>query len=246
MDKKNLTIFLAVIILAGIIIATAIVLIRMPYEIPAPNSENTEDVVEPYAIQDVTENDHILGSPNADVILVEYADFRCPYCQEFQPTMNRMIGEYGKTGQFAWVYRHFPSADALNNNPGAEKSLSYKAALASECVADLLGNTAFFEFTNGIFFELGSEYTEESLRSLAIDMGALEEEYDACIIEDRYKDKITRDIKDGLSIYENDPNFGTPYNIVIAKSGFQTEIIGAQPYELIETIVQQYSFPDRF
>ena len=29
----------------------------------------------------VTSEDHIRGNPNADVVIVEYSDFECPFCK---------------------------------------------------------------------------------------------------------------------------------------------------------------------
>jgi protein-disulfide isomerase len=236
MDKKNTSIFLAVIILAAVVVASGIIFTRTQPE----TFVNTEPVEETYSITPVTEADHILGNPDADVILVEYSDFRCPFCRDFHPTMNRLIREYGRDGEFAWVYRHFPAADAISG----ETTLSKTAAVASECVADIKNENAFWSFTNGVFLELEPDFTESDLRDLAISLEVDEAKYDECIISDKFDIKIDKNIKDGLSIYEHDPNFGTPYNIVITKSGTQTEIIGAQPYEIIEQIILQHSFPD--
>ena len=73
----------------------------------------------------LSSEDHILGNPKADVVIVEYSDLECPYCKLFQPTLQRVMDEYGKDGKVAWVYRHFP-IDSLH--PKAPKE-----AEASEC-----------------------------------------------------------------------------------------------------------------
>jgi len=39
-------------------------------------------------IRPVTEKDHIKGSLDASVKIVEYSDFECPFCQRFHDTMN--------------------------------------------------------------------------------------------------------------------------------------------------------------
>ena len=52
--------------------------------------------------------------------------------------MNQIMDEYGASGQVAWVYRHFPIEQLHPNAAGI--------ALASECVADLGGNDAFWSF----------------------------------------------------------------------------------------------------
>src|ERR1035437_7283716 len=59
-------------------------------------------------IRSVNPNEHILGNPNAQVIIVEYSDTECPYCKQFQTTLHQVINDYGTSGQVAWVYRDFP------------------------------------------------------------------------------------------------------------------------------------------
>ena len=51
-------------------------------------------------------DDHILGNPNANVQLIEYADFQCPGCAAFHPLVNQIVGEY--KDKIAYTYRHFP------------------------------------------------------------------------------------------------------------------------------------------
>src|SRR5690349_16280049 len=85
--------------------------------------------------------DHIYGNPDAPISLVEYSDFECPFCKRFHSTAKEIIDAYG--GKVNWVYRHFPLS---MHNPGAEKQ-----AEASECVAQLGGNDAFWKYANAIY-----------------------------------------------------------------------------------------------
>lgn len=237
MDKKNTAIFSLVIVLAAVVIVAGILFSRLQ-----PETYNQEEQEEPvqYSIEPVTNEDHIIGNPNADVILIEYSDLTCAHCREFHPTMKRLIQEYGKTGNFAWVYRHFPSVDAVTG----EKTISKTASIAAECINEQVGPTAFWDFIDGVLTKLPAGFSENDLRNFAIELGAEEESYDTCLVGGRFEEKIQRNIDDGLEIYKYDPNFGTPYNIIITKTGTQMEIIGAQPYDLIEQIIMQHAFPD--
>jgi len=67
----------------------------------------------------ISADDHLLGSPKAAVTILEYSDTECPFCKDFHTTLHRIISEYGKTGQVAWVYRHFP-LDAIHSKTRKE------------------------------------------------------------------------------------------------------------------------------
>ena len=49
----------------------------------------------------IIRNEHILGNPNAEIIIIEYSDTECPYCKNFHLTMNNIIKENG--ANVAWV-----------------------------------------------------------------------------------------------------------------------------------------------
>lgn len=52
----------------------------------------------------------VLGNPNAPVTIIEFADYACPHCQEYLPTMNQFVDTYVKTGKAKFEYRIFPTA----------------------------------------------------------------------------------------------------------------------------------------
>jgi len=61
------------------------------------------------------DRDHINGNPDAQISLIEYSDFECPFCKKFHSTAKRLIEAFD--GKVNWVYRHFP---LLFHNPGAK------------------------------------------------------------------------------------------------------------------------------
>ncbi len=50
--------------------------------------------------------DHVRGNPNAPVVLVEYADFECPYCAMAEPYVERVADRFAN--DVAVVFRPFP------------------------------------------------------------------------------------------------------------------------------------------
>lgn len=225
--KENKLSLPLTIVLLGIIIAGGIFISRLDPPLPEPEEIEPPKIID---IRPVTNDDHILGNPNADIIVIEYSDFECPFCQQFHPTMSRIISEYGKNGRVAWVYRHFPIAEIHPN--------STFAAVASECVAQTAGNEKFWEFSSLVFQEAPESLAPEALKFIAETIGVDGDKYESCILLDDGSEKVERDLKDGLAIYENDSNFGTPYSIIISKKGLQTQVIGAQPYEVMREIIE--------
>jgi protein-disulfide isomerase len=114
----------------------------LPYEqlkqaIAAVNTEGKTDI----AMRAPSASDHIVGSPTAPIVLVEYSDFQCPYCKLIHPSLKQIVSE--SNGQVAWVYRQYP---LYQIHPQATP-----AANAAECIASLGGNDAFWKFEQTIF-----------------------------------------------------------------------------------------------
>ena len=47
----------------------------------------------------------ILGDPKAKIAIMEVADFSCPHCAEYHPTILQLIDQYVKTGKTKFIYR---------------------------------------------------------------------------------------------------------------------------------------------
>jgi len=60
--------------------------------------------------QPVSARDHITGSEDAPLTLVEYGDFQCPFCGAAYPVVKRVQKALGKKLRF--VFRNFPLTQA--------------------------------------------------------------------------------------------------------------------------------------
>lgn len=198
---------------------------------PSPLGANTQPPVAAETaagpIAPVTADDHIRGNPNAPIMIVEFADYDCPFCKNFHDTMKQVMDNYGAAGQVAWVYRHFP-LDQLH--PSA-----HHIAVAAECVADIAGSDAFWTFSDLVFDERGTNEPTNIARlgEFAATAGAPATEFQSCLDSGRTVERVDADIADAVGSGAN----GTPHSVVII--GDQQGVInGAQPYSVVSQIIE--------
>src|SRR6056297_2845621 len=144
-------------------------------------------------IRPVSEDDYILGNPNAPIVMIEYSDYDCPFCKQFHTTMHQILDEYGVTGRLAWVYRQFPLVDLHPNATNLSE--------AALCVGDIGGNSAFWTFSDIIFeSRQDSEFTNiTKLPEFAVAAGVDKALFNDCVASDRMIDDLKADMADGLA-----------------------------------------------
>ncbi len=175
-------------------------------------------------IRPISADDHMLGNPNADVIILEYSDTECPFCKMFHPTLKRIMDEYGKSGKVAWVYRHFP-IDQLH-------SKARKEAEATECANELGGSIKFWEYIGQVYERTQSNNSLDpaELPRIAKDVGLDVAKFNTCLSSGKYATKVQADYDDAIKAGGR----GTPYSILISKDGTKTPINGADSYENVK------------
>lgn len=133
-------------------------------------------------------------------------------------------------GRVNWVYRHFPLGF---HNPAAQKE-----GEASECVAELGGNDAFWKFTDKVY-ELtpsnGEGLTQETMASIAEQAGVDRNAFNACFESGRHARRVQEDFDEGTSIGIS----GTPGNILRNnKTGEVMVRSGARPFESLKPDIE--------
>ena len=98
----------------------------------------TEQSIIDLAVPVDPRRDHIRGSVESLVTIVEYGDFECPYCGQAEPFTRRVLAD---VGDVRYVWRHLPLNDV---HPHAEM-----AAEAAEAAAD-----------EGVFWEMHDRLLE--------------------------------------------------------------------------------------
>ncbi len=213
----------AAIVIAGVLIAGALYMTNQPNE--APRVGGSSDTAQ--RIPPVTSDDHILGSPDAQIVIVEYSDFECPFCKDFHNVMHQIIDEYGPTGEVAWVYRHFAIPQLHSKAP--------KEAEATECAAELGGNQGFWDYADRLFEVTPSNngLNLSQLPVIAEEVGLDRGAFEACLSSGRYAQKI----EDSFNEVRAAGGRGTPHNVVIV-DGQQAVIEGAQPLQAMRRVIE--------
>ncbi len=163
-----------------------------------------------------------LGSANAPVQIVVYADPQCPFCRQLVLGPERqVITDYVKTGKVAITYRHYAFLGPESN----------RAAEAMEC-AGKQGSQAFWDYHDLIFenqfAENSGQLTDAKLLEWAGGVGLDKTKLSACLASGESKAIVDADMKAGAALSVS----GTPVTFVNGR-----RLVGAVPYDFIKTAI---------
>jgi protein-disulfide isomerase len=140
----------------------------------------------------VGKTDHKQGKTNADIVIVEYGDYQCPYCGAAYPVLKEMMKKYESKIQF--VFRNFPLSEMHR--------YARPAAIVAEAAA-LQGK--FWEMHDAIYEN--QEYLSESfLLELAEKLELDSHQFNTDIKKPEVAAKIDSDFESGVMSGVN----GTP------------------------------------
>ena len=221
------------IIFAGALIAAAVYFsdsgksaANTPTPAAVAEAEDSEGLDE---MRPITEQDHFRGSPNAGITIVEYSDMECPFCKRFHTTLQQAMNEYGKAGTLAWVYRHFP-LDSLHSKARTE-------AVATECAAELGGESAFWAYLDR-FFELTESNNQTDidkvLPQIAREIGLDESKFASCLTAGNHDARVQDDYDNALATGGN----GTPWSIIVTRGDKKYPVSGGLPYASIKQLIE--------
>ena len=173
----------------------------------------------------------LLGDPNADITIVEFGDYQCTFCYKFhQDTMKKINEKYVKTGNVNFFYKDFP----LNG----ESSI-----LASEASYCAQKQDKFWQYHNMIYDNWNGEntgwVTENSLLGFAKDSGLNLEEYNTCMKNSDFRQKVLENEQFAREIkIDATPSF------LIFNENEVYRIIGAQSFEKFEQVFQELGYEE--
>jgi protein-disulfide isomerase len=163
------------------------------------------------------------GNTNAKVTIVEFADFRCPFCEQFfTNTESQIIKDYVDTGKVQFYFRQYAFLGPA----------STVAADAAECAND---QGKFWDFHDYLYKNQPAEtdttmYNTDTLTQAAVSLGMDSNTFSSCLNNKTDDAKATKDMSDGQAAGVS----GTPTFFVNGVS-----LVGAQPYSAFQTTIDQ-------
>lgn len=142
----------------------------------------------------VSDEDHIQGSEDAAITLVEYGDYQCPFCGKAYPMVKLLQKEFGKDLRF--VFRNFPLIQ------------SHEHALLAAVAAEAAGAQSKFWDMHDKLYENQSRLTADDILKYASELGLNLQKFDADIKSEFLLNKVKADYLSGeLSDVNGTPSF---------------------------------------
>ena len=163
-----------------------------------------------------TLDDPYAGGINANIVIVEFTDFKCPYCLQAFPVIQEVISTYGDKIKF--IFRDFPD---VGKYPEAQK-----AAEAANCAFD---QGKFMEMHNKLFINQDNQ-SVPALKRYASELGLDAEKFNTCLDSNKYRDEVLQDLNAGLAAGVG----GTPTFFIN-----DNKVEGVIPLETFKQIVDQ-------
>lgn len=143
-------------------------------------------------------NSVVIGNPQGSVNLVEFYDYRCPYCREVHGDINRLIEE---NPDLRVVMKQFPVKDSPGEAPVS--LIAARAAMAAE-------KQGRFKPFHDALFEAPRPLTEAGVYAIAKDAGLDVNR----LKQDMQAADITQHIRDSLFLANQLGINGTPSFVV--------------------------------
>jgi Na+/H+ antiporter NhaA len=124
--------------------------------------------------------DHILGTADAPLTLVEYGDFECPFCGKATGVVRELRQRFGE--DLRYVFRHLPLTDVHEH-----AELSARAAEAA-------GAQGRFWEMHDLLFRHQDGLAFEDLIGYAGELGLDVEDFVRDVEEDRHADRVREDV----------------------------------------------------
>ncbi len=155
------------------------------------------------------------GPVDAKVVILEFADFECPYCVRGNDTLNELLKKYPKDVRV--VFKDFPLDFHQNAVP---------AAVGVRCA----GQQKKYWEMHAKMFESYDSLSAEKINALAVDVGLDMKVFSTCMADPQHAEAVKADQQEGASYGVE----GTPAFFV---NGIP--LSGAQPLSAFADLVER-------
>lgn len=188
----------------------------------ANNSDSQIQNAPAYADIKLLDEYPFMGSKDAPITLVEFADFQCPFCKKFHDeALSKIKSEYIDKGIVKFYFLHFPFL-------GPE---SDAAAIAAECARQ---QNKFWEYHDLLYKTQGLEnsgaFSDESLLELAKQAGLDIEKFNSC----KADPKVAEAVKQQMEIGQQNGVEATPTVFI---NGAKYE--GSNPFSSYQALIEK-------
>ncbi|MEX0804213.1 MAG: thioredoxin domain-containing protein [Candidatus Binatia bacterium] len=156
------------------------------------------------------------GADKAQVTVVKFEDFQCPFCKQAQPALNKILARYG--GKVRLIHKDLP-LDTIH--PQARQ-----AAEAARCAGD---QDKFWDYHDKLY-ESSPKAAPEDLKAYAKEVGLNQDSFEECLGTGKYKAVVQKDADDGAGLGIT----GTPAFFINGR-----ELAGAQPIEAFAAMIDE-------
>ena len=174
-----------------------------------------------------TKGESARGDSGATVAIVEYADFECPFCGQYEHEIYPQIAkDHIQTGKVKYFYRDLP----LTMHPHA-----LIAARAAHCAGE---QGKYWEMHDSLFAKQNT-IREADMPGRVQELGLDVAKFSECLSSDRYTDQIKQSTMEAQKMGIG----GTP-TFFIGKIDSSREvtnlktIIGTRPYDVFKSAIE--------
>jgi len=173
----------------------------------------------------------ILGSKDAPITMIEFGDYQCFYCHQFyNNTEPDILKNYINTGKVRMVFKDFTiiGQDSVN------------AAHASHCAQE---QGKFWAYHDALYDNWSGENTgwasSSGLLKFAKQVGLDTTAFDQCMAQSKYISTVQGSLSNAKDLGLT----GTPDFFIMMPDHSVTKVVGAQPYQVFDTIFKSQQKP---
>ncbi len=155
------------------------------------------------------------GPADAPVVLVEYTDYQCPYCNRVQPTITALMERYD--GRIRHVFKNLPLP------------IHSQAQLAGEAALCAQDQGKYWEFHDWLFANQRT-MNRETMVAQAGELGMDAKLFESCIEQKTHAGTVSADAREARSFGIT----GTPGFLINGRV-----LSGAQPIEAFEVVIDE-------